>query len=275
MKIISGIFLSVFFMTLVSHDSYAKDEEIYFGSVAMDIPAIMHRRLSPLIQYLSAQIKQPVSLLLSPNMNVAINKVASNQVHLAYLTPVAYLKAHEKGDAEILVKTVTNGHDSFQLMIVVKEDSLIAKVEDLKGRKFAFGDKAALLHRAVVVNAGMPLENLGSFNFIGHYDNIVRGVLNGDFDAGILKDTKALSWKDKGIRIIHSSPRLPPYNITASAKLDPELKQKLKNALLRLDIKNEKHKKIIQALSKKYTGFKATTDSDYDVVRELVAPFNK
>jgi len=274
MKFISIVFLSFIFITSSSLNCHAKDETLYFGSVAMDIPAIMHRRLSPLVAYLSTQLRQPVSLLLSPNMGVAINKVAMNQVQIAYLTPVAYIKAHEKGAAEILVKTVTNFKDSFQLMIVVKDESKINTVGDLKGRSFAFGDKAALLQRAVVVSAGIQLEQLGRFNFIGHYDNIVRGVLNGDFDAGILKDTKAFSWKGKGIRIIHTSPRLPPYNITVSSKIDPVLKQKLKSALLRLDIRNETHKKIIQSLSTKYSGFKASSDSEYDVVRKLIAPFN-
>lgn len=76
-------------------------------------------------------------------------------------------------------------------MIVVREDSPANRIEDLKGARFAFGDRAALLQRAVVVGAGVSLESLGEYRFLGHYDTIVRGILNGDFDAGILKDTMA------------------------------------------------------------------------------------
>lgn len=259
----------------ISGSAKTQAKALRFGSVAMDIPAVMHRRLTPLTQYLSKVLHRPVSLKLSPNMPAAINDVARDHVDLAYLTPVAYLKAHAKGNAHILVKTITNHRKSFQLMIVVRKDSPIKTVEDLAGKSFAFGDKAALLQRAVVVGAGMPLQKLGSYKFIGHYDNIVRGVLNGDFDAGILKDTKAFSWQNKGIRILYSSPHLPPYNIAASGKLDAATREKLKQAFLRLDKMNPEDKKIIRSLSNKYDGFAPTTDKEYDIVRKLIAPFDK
>jgi len=271
-KFILNILLITYFAAN-AHFAYASD--LKFGSVAMDIPAIMHRKLTPLTEYLSQAIQRPVALKLSPNMASAINEVASNNVDLAYLTPVAYIKAHKQGDSDILVKTVTNNKASFQLMIVVRKDSPIKTVAELAGKNFAFGDKAALLQRAVVVGAGMPLEKLGSYKFIGHYDNIARGVQVGDFDAGILKDTKAFKWESKGLRILHSSPALPPYNITVSSKMDKATRKKLADAFLALDDSNPRHRSIIKALSKKYNGFAPAKDADYDVVRELIAPFNK
>ena len=252
---------------------YAQPPEMKFGSVAMDVPVVMHKRLTPLTQYLSQQLDRPVSLKLAKDMPGAIRDVASAQVELAYLTPVAYIRAHETGGSQIIVKTKTNDKASFQLMIVVREDSPIQTVADLKGKSFAFGDKAALLQRAVVVGAGVPMDKLGSYQFLGHYDNIVRSVLYGEFDAGILKDTSAYKWQGKGIRIIHSSPALPPYNIAASRNVDESLLIKLKQAFLQLDSNKPDHREVIKALDKKYNGFVDATDSDYDVVRQLIAPF--
>ncbi len=255
--------------------SQVDKREILFGSVAMDIPAVMHERLTPLINYLSKVLDRPVSLKLSPNMGAAINEAAKGTVDLAYLTPVAYLKAHEKGGAQLIAKTVTKGKASFKLMIVVKENSPIKTVADLKGKSFAFGDKRALLQRATVVGSGIKLEDLGEYKFIGHYDNIVRSVIRNDFDAGILKDTMAYKWKDKGIRILYETPDLPPYNITASKNIDPILLAKLKKAFLELDGNNPTHLPIIKAVDKKYNGFAATSDAEYDVIRKLIAPFVK
>jgi phosphonate transport system substrate-binding protein len=235
----------------------------------------MHKRLTPLTRYLSEALNRPVSLKLSPNMGAAINEAASGAVDLAYLTPVAYLKAHARGGAEIVAKTVTNGKASFQLMIVVKEDSPYKTVEDLAGKSFAFGDKRALLQRAAVVGSGIKLEQFSEYRFIGHYDNIARAVMNGDFDAGILKDTMAYKWEGKGLRILYSSPDLPPYNITASKNVDPVLLQQLRKAFLDLDGKKPEHLKIIKSLDKKYNGFAATNDGEYDVVRQLIKPFSK
>ena len=266
---------TLFFVLLLSLSSLAvaQQPDIKFGSVAMDVPVVMHKRLAPLINYLSLYLKRPVSLKLSKNMPGAIKDVANGKVELAYLTPVAYIRAHETGDSQIIVKTRTNNKASFQLMIVVREDSPIKTVEELAGRSFAFGDEAALLQRAVVVGSGISLEKMGSYEFLGHYDNIVRAVLYGEFDAGILKDTSAYKWQGKGIRILYSSPELPPFNITASRKVDVELLSKLKQAFLRLDINNAEHRSVIKALDKKYDGFADAKDSDYDVVRKLIKPF--
>lgn len=249
--------------------------ELLFGSVAMDIPAVMHKRLRPLTRYLSDKLGRPVSLKLSPNMGAAIKEVASQQVDLAYLTPVAYLKAHAKGGSKIIAKTVTKGKASFQLMIVVKKDSPYKTVADLKGKTFAFGDKKALLQRAAVVGAGINMEDFSGYKFIGHYDNIARAVVNGDFEAGILKDTMAYQWEGKGLRILAESPALPPYNIAAKADIDDDTLAKLKDAFLSLDKNNPEHLKVIKAVDKKYDGFAATSDAEYDVVRELIKPFNK
>jgi len=265
------LLLTVLFMSGQSSAA----EELKFGSVAMDIPAVMHKRLKPITVYLGKQLDMPVTLKLSPNMGAAINDAADGVVDLAYLTPVAYLKAHAKGNAQLVAKTVTNGKASFQLMIVVKQDSPYKTVQDLIGKSFAFGDKKALLQRATVVGSGITLEQFGEYKFIGHYDNIARAIMNNDFDAGILKDTMAFKWKDKGLRILYSSPNLPPYNITASANVNNDLLKKIKHALLALDGKNPDHLAIIKSLDKKYDGFAETSDEEYDVVRKLIAPFNK
>ena len=253
----------------------AEMPELKFGSVAMDIPVEMHRRLKPLTKYLADALGQPVTLQLSPDLPAAIKEVSSGNVDLSYLTPVAYLKAKKSGNVQLVVKTVTLKTPSFQLMIVVKDGSPIKTVQDLTGKTFAFGDAAAILQRAVVVGAGMPMEKLGEYKFIGHYDNIARGVLNGDFDAGVVKDTTAIKFKPEGLRVIYSSPPLPPYNIVASSKMNPKLVEKVRHAFLKLDARKPEHKAVMEALDPSYDGFVAVTDQEYDVVRELIKPFEK
>lgn len=268
-----ALFLLLSLSTMAA--AVTKNPELLLGSVAMDIPAVMHQRLKPLTVYLSKALNRPVSLKLSPNMGAAIMDTAEGHVDLAYLTPVAYLKAHEKGAAQLVAKTVTGGKGSFQLMIVVKEDSPLKTVQDLRGKSFAFGDEKALLQRAAVVGAGMPLKQLSEYRFLGHYDNIARAVMNGDFDAGILKDTMAYKWQGKGLRILYSTPDLPPYNITASKKVDGKLLQQLQQAFLNLKRDNPEHLVIIKALDPKYDGFAPTNDAEYEVVRQLIKPFVK
>ncbi|WP_455201471.1 PhnD/SsuA/transferrin family substrate-binding protein [Kaarinaea lacus] len=270
------ILVSCFALLFVNNVAAKTDKkEIRFGSVAMDIPAVMQKRLLPLTKYLSDSLGKPVVLKLSPNMPAAITEISKGSVELSYLTPVAYIRSHQKGDTQLIAKTVTKNKASFQLMIVVRDDSPIKTVADLEGKAFAFGDKAALLQRAVVVGAEMPLDKLGRYEFIGHYDNIVRAVLNRDFDAGILKDTMAYKWEGKGIRILYASPDLPPYNIAASKNISKPMLKKLQKAFLDLDTNNPDHFPVIKALDKKYNGFAPTSDAEYDIVRKLIEPFDK
>jgi phosphonate transport system substrate-binding protein len=267
------------FLVLTSAPSSAADQdlrqEIRLGSVAMDVPAAMHQRLKPLTDYLSQELRRPVTLNLSPDLSRAAAEVAAGNVDISYMTPVAYIKAQRDGGVRLVAKMVTKGESSFKLMLVTRQASPIHTIQDLAGRSFAFGDKAAILQRAVVVGAGMPLERLGSYKFIGHYDNIARGVANGDFDAGILKDTTAYQWEKKGLRIFYASPDLPPYNIVVSRNVDEALYQAVKRALLKLDPQQPEHLKVIKALDPTYDGFVETSDAEYDVVRQLIKPFEK
>lgn len=250
-------------------------DEIRFGSVAMDTPVMMHHRLTPLTDYLSRELGRPVVLKLSPDMKEAISEVVANKVELAYLTPVAYLRAKAQGHARLVAKTVTQGQGSFRLMIVVRDNSPIYRIEDLAGKSFAFGDPEALLQRAVVVGAGMPLDKLGKQAYLGHYDNIARAVVRNFYDAGILKDTTALKWQGNGLRVLYASPQLPPYNITASGSVDQALLEKMRKAFIKLDDKVPGHRAVIKSLDPEYSGFSTASDDDYDIVRMLIKPFEK
>jgi phosphonate transport system substrate-binding protein len=249
--------------------------ELSLGSVAMDIPAVMHQRLSPLASYLSRELGQPVQVRPDVGLNQAVDNISAGRVDIAYLTPIAYVKAQRDGKVRIIAKTVTKGQKSFRLMLVAREDSTIRKVPDLAGKRFAFGDEAALVQRAVVVNAGIRLENFGSYRFLGHYDNIARGVMNGDFDAGILKDTTAYHWEKKGLRIFYTSPELPPYNIVVSQSMPTSTAKAIQSALLKLNLDNPEHRNVIKALDQSYDGFVATSDAEYDIIRKIVKPFQK
>lgn len=255
--------------------AHATPDELYVGSVAMDIPAAMHRRLTPLVDYLRSELQYPVSLKLSADLSTAASDVAASRVHIAYLTPVAYLKAHKEGQVRLVAKPITQGQSSFKLMLVTQANSAIRSPKDLAGKSFAFGDKSAILQRAVVVGAGIDIDKLGSVNYLGHYDNIARGVLAGDFDAGIVKDTTAYDWKEKGLRVFYSSPELPPYNIVVSRDVDDRMYQKIRAALLKLDPRNPAHRTVIKSLDESYDGFVPTSDAEYGVVRELIKPFSK
>ena len=258
---------------LTLNQAGAETEEIYLGSVAMDVPAAMVQRLTPLTQYLSAKTGLKVSFRASPNLNLAANELGSNLTQIAYLTPVAYLDAREKHNARPLVTPLTHGKSTFNLVVAVHQDSPFKTMRDLRGKSFAFGDEKALLQRAVVTGGGVKREEFSQYAFLKHYDNIAKAVLNRDFDAGILKDSIADEFKSRGLRVIYSSPPLPSYLFAVSGKLPEATANKLRDALLALKTDIPEHKTILKTLDQGYDGFTEASDRDYDVIRKLIEPF--
>lgn len=244
--------------------------ELQLGSVAMDIPAEMVNRLTPLAKYLTAKTGITVNFRASPNLGSAVEDLGTNNTQIAYLTPFAYIEAREKYAVIPLVNPLSKGKGTFNLMIVVQKDSPIKTINDLRGKKFAFGDKKAKLQPAVVENAGIQLEEFASYDYLNHYDNIAKAVVHGDFDAGILKDTVAEKFASQGLRVIHTSPPLPSYIFAVSKDLPAITISKLKNAMLALKDNTEEHKAILNALEKGYSGFEAASDKDFDGIRKLL-----
>ena len=268
--LLTGVSLAI---SLPVHATENQRQDLYLGSVAMDIPAAMVKRLTPLAKYLSAQTGYNISFRASANLESAVDDLGKGHTQIAYLTPVAYLEAHEKYKALPLVSPLTRGKSTFTLVIAVKKDSPVKTMQDLRGKKFAFGDKNALLQPAVVVEAGINLEDFSSYDYLNHYDNIAKAILNDDFDAGILKDTVAEKFEPKGLRIIHTSPPLPSYLFAVRSNLSPKTFAKLKKAMLALDTDTVESKAVLNALDQGYTGFAPVEDQDYDVIRKLIAPF--
>lgn len=253
----------------------AAAEEIYLGSVAMDVPAAMVQRLTPLSNYLSKKTGLKVSFRASPNLDSAVNELGKGQTQIAYLTPVAYIEAQEKFKVKPLVAPLTHGKSTFNLVVAVHQDSNIQNMADLNGKSFALGDEKALLQRAVVVNGGVNMHQFSRFGFLKHYDNIAKAVLNKDFDAGILKDTIYEKFAKQGLRKIHTSPPLSSYVFAVNDKMPPETAKKLRTAFLALKADNAEGKAVLKELDQGYDGFVEAEDKDYDEIRKLIAPFQK
>ena len=260
-------------LTLPVHAAPVGAEEIYLGSVAMDVPAAMVQRLTPLTTYLSKKTGHKISFRASPNLGSAVNELGKDFTQIAYLTPVAFIEASDKYRARALVSPLTHGKNTFNLVVVVHKDSPTQTMADLKGKSFALGDEKALLQRAVVVGGGVKLEEFSKYGFLKHYDNIAKAVLNKDFDAGILKDTSFEKFASQGLRKIYTSPPLSSYLFAVSERLPAETVQKLRAAFLELKADTPEGKAILNELDPAYNGFVVAEDKDYDAIRKLIAPF--
>jgi ABC-type phosphate/phosphonate transport system substrate-binding protein len=57
--------------------------------------------------------------------------------------------------------------------------------------------------------------------------------------------------------------------------MDPNLVEKVRAAFLKLDVTKPEHRAVIESLDPSYDGFLVATDQEYDVVRDMIKPFEK
>lgn len=245
------------------------------GSVAMDIPVEMIRRMSALTNYLALSTNLNIRFRPSPNLGSAVEDLGTGQTQIAYLTPVAYIEARRKYGVIPLVAPTIQGRPYFSLVIAVKAGSGIGAPAELKGRRFAFGDEKALLQRAAVESMGVKLTDFSRFAYLKHYDNIAKAVLAGDFDGGILKDSVADDFRNKGIVVIGNTPPLPSYIFAVHPGMPVAVRDKLRNALLALKKTTPEGSATLEAFDNTYDGFVVVDDQAYDPVRKLIQPYLK
>jgi len=249
--------------------------DVTMGSVAMDIPVEMIRRMSALTDYLARNTNLAIHFRPSPNLGSAVEDLGTGQTQIAYLTPVAYIEARKKYGVIPLVAPTTQGQPSFSLVIGVKAGSGITTPSELKGKRFAFGDPKALLQRAAVVSMGLRLHEFSGFSYLKHYDNIAKAILAGDFDGGILKDSVAEGFKSKGLVVIGSTPPLPSYLIAVHPGMPAAVRNQLRDALLALKKTTPERTATLETFDVAYDGFMPIEDAAYDPVRALIQPFQR
>jgi phosphonate transport system substrate-binding protein len=160
-------------------------------------------------------------------------------------------------------------------VIITRADSDIKTVGDLRGRTFAFGDvkstSSHIIPRAMLKDAGIDIEDLQYYSYLGHHDDVGRAVVKGDFDAGGVMEAIAHRFKDQGIRVLQLSDEIPEFNICYHPSLDERTLSLIKTALISLDNASAEGAAILKSIESDYTGFVEADDRDYDGIRQKMS----
>ena len=99
--------------------------------------------MKPLQQQLSKELGIPVKVHVATNYNAMVEALRSKKVDVAFISPVSYTIAHDKGAADVLLKSKgylvddkgnpTNKLvDYYRSQIVVRKDSHLHKLKGFK-----------------------------------------------------------------------------------------------------------------------------------------------
>jgi phosphonate transport system substrate-binding protein len=175
--------------------------------------------------------------------------------------------------------------------IIARKGSGIEKLEQIKGKKFAFGPMLAptgyLAEYDLMLRSGIdPEKDFASYTIPSgsfKHEKLIYGVMFGQYDvsAATLIDLETMTKEGKitadDFTILAQTPLIPYCTFGAAANTDPALVEKVRKALLELkpsdtaEVDGERVKVLKAAW---IDGYEALADKDYDPVREMAKRVN-
>lgn len=231
-------------------------------------------RFTPLAEALARALGRPVVVRVGKSVDEHIDAIGTDGVDIAYLGPAPYVMLVSRyGSRPILARQVVNGDPMLHGEIVVREDSTIRTLADLKGRSFAFGDDhAAATHvipQFMLRRAGVPASALGPHRFLGSNRNVALAVLAGDCDAGAVKEEVFTEYAARGLRSIATMTPVAEHVLVASRKLPAPVVATLRDTLLAMG-RTPEGQLALRTIEPGLNEFVPAADSDYDSMRALM-----
>jgi len=237
---------------------------LVFSYTPVEDPSVYENVFDGLMQHIAKLTGKRVKWFPAESYAAQVEAMRSGRLHIAGVaagpTPYAVNLA---GFVPLVAMQHADGTIGYTLQLIVRKDSPITKVADLKGKRVAHvspssnsGDTAPrVLFKQFGIEPGKDYEVV----FSGKHDNSVMGVVNGDYDAApvasSVKDRMQARgmFKPDALRVVYESQPFPRTAYGVAYNLKPELQAKIKEAFLTFDFKNS-------ALAKEFkdvSGFKA------------------
>ncbi len=250
--------------------------QLVFGAYTSEQPSALVDQLRPafdvIAQRLSADMGTPVTIRMQimRTYEEGVQLIVDRRADFMRVGAASFITAREKDPGiSLLVLESMGGKTTFNGVIAVHRDSDITRLEQLKGRSFAFGSSESTLGRYFaqqrLMRAGIRASDLARFAYLERHDKVGTAVGSGLFDAGALEETMFRKLADSGtpIRALVSYPNITrPWIVRGG--LDSTLQAALRRQLLALD-----DKAALRAM--RFDGFLDGRDADFEPTRQAMS----
>ena len=238
--------------------------EIRFGMISVENERDAIARLQGLQSYMTRELRTPFRVFRGSDYAAVVEAMRAGHSELAYLGPASYgLARRVMGDrvAPIFRYIDNQGMEGYHSAMIVKADSPIRRLEDMRGKTLGFSDPNSTSGFQVpgwfLRRQGMdPATYFSRTGFTGSHEQGVMAVINGTFDAAVLaysneRRNTFQRMVEKGmipegaVRVIWKSPLIPNSPI-----------------VLRMDLPEGFRREVIAALA-------ALPDRDPQAFREM------
>ena len=256
------------------------------GFIPSQNAQILNAKVKPLQQLLSDELEVPVQVHIATNYNTMIEGLKSKKIDIAFISPVSYTLAHDAHAADVLLKSkgylVDNkGNqthhlvDYYRSQIVVRKDSNINHLKDLKDKKIALQDVEStsgyIYPLATLMEKGIKKSDIQIQQVKGHDQGLIA-LLNHDVEAvATYQDARADLKKDnpdiyQETKVIYRTKKIPNDTISVRNDMSNKWKNKISQAFINIS-HTKKGKQIISDIYG-HQGYEKAKDSDFDTVRK-------
>ncbi|MCU7835396.1 MAG: PAS domain S-box protein [gamma proteobacterium symbiont of Taylorina sp.] len=283
-----GYFKKLFFLMILLIPAFSFAQNVNFIVVAIHGIEVAKREWQPTIDYLQQTLPHhtfnliPVEPINLPEIRQQINL---NKIDFVITQPAIYVDLEiNYGISRILTMVKKNGVAEFGSTIIVRADSKIRLVDDLKGKKIAGVAKIGfggwlIGYKELLDNGFDPFIDAREVVFLGNQTKEIDAVLNGDVDVAVIRTGVLEKFSAEGkidisdFQIILpktysgfpykiSSPLYPEWALAKTKKVSNKLSRSVALALLSL--------KQNSSVAKKARFQEWTFPYDYQPVHELL-----
>ena len=203
---------------------------------------------------LSKLLKQPVSVEPVADYPSLRSGLAANHYDLAMVHP-AHLSIQAMKESGYKLVVVTKGYQKYRASFLIKADSPLKSLAELKGLRLGVPDEdsiTAWMVRATLREAQLDPKAM-NISYTRFQDAIPFGVENNLTQAGATAANGIVTaWQAKGGKLLAQSRAVPIKHIIAGPSLSAEQIEKVREYLIALDTTEEGKKKLEPT---KYSGF--------------------
>ncbi|MBM3219557.1 MAG: putative selenate ABC transporter substrate-binding protein [Candidatus Rokubacteria bacterium] len=240
-------------------------------------PNELMRIYTPFAEYLANELGIKVQFTPVVDYAATVEGLAARKLDLVWYGGFTSVQAVRRTGGAARRLVLRQEDAEFKSVFISRRDSAIRKLEDLKGKTFAFGSVSStsghLMPRYFMLQAKLdPGRDLKQVAFSGAHDATALWVESGKVDAGALN---FLVW-DKLVQqkkidaakvdVFYTTPPYADYCWTVRSDLDRALQDKLTAAFLKLDATNPQHKRLLDL--HRTTKYIRANDADWKPIED-------
>jgi phosphonate transport system substrate-binding protein len=256
-------------------DQQGEALRVAVGAMLIPEEGFAHYRL--LLERLGEQVGRPVKIVDRRSYAAVNEALRKGEIDAAFVCSGPYVQGRREFGLELLVVPEAYGRTSYHAYVIVPAGSPARRIEDLRGKSFAFTDPDSntgkLVPTSLLASMGTTPERFFSRTIMtGSHDKSILAVAE-QLVAGASVDSLIFDYAahvkpevTARTRIIWKSPPygIPPFVVRPG--LDPALKARIHDALLALD-DDPAGREILRKLM--IDRFVDGRDEDYDSIRAL------